>query len=242
MSLPSNTTCPCRSRDNAADRVERRRLARAVAADQRDNFALLDRQRHAFQRLNCAVERERFRTSSIASRPCLDELARPRSYRDRPRSPSGRAAPAPACPPRFSGRSPSRSPDRRRSSPASCRARSGGWSALSSSRRRRMSCIISSVSCGFMPAVGSSSSSRFGSTGQRARDFQAALLPIRQVRRQLVAHARPARQTPAGRAPCASASRFLAPAGGECAGQQRVGCWTCAYSCPPAHSRSPSCR
>jgi hypothetical protein len=39
----------------AADGVERRRLARPVGADQGDDLAALDRQRHAAQRLDLAV-------------------------------------------------------------------------------------------------------------------------------------------------------------------------------------------
>ena len=47
-----------------------------------------------------------------------------------------------------------------------------------------MSAIISAVSFGFMPAVGSSSSSSSGSLAERAGDLQPALVAVRQVPRQ----------------------------------------------------------
>src|SRR5688500_8782426 len=42
-------------RRDAADRVVRRRLPRAVAADQRDDLTLIDRQADALQSVNLAV-------------------------------------------------------------------------------------------------------------------------------------------------------------------------------------------
>ena len=50
-----------------------------------------------------------------------------------------------------------------------------------SSRSRATKAVKSAVSCGFMPAVGSSSSSSFGSRRERARDLEPALVAVRQV-------------------------------------------------------------
>ena len=55
MSAPSNAIAPSRRPEQARDRAQRRRLAGAVGADQRDELARGDRQRHALQRADVAV-------------------------------------------------------------------------------------------------------------------------------------------------------------------------------------------
>ena len=72
------------ARDHARDRAERRRLAGAVRAEQRDDLALVERQRDAVQRAHGPVARVNFTQ--------LEE-GHPRSWsprrRDTPRSPRG---------------------------------------------------------------------------------------------------------------------------------------------------------
>ncbi len=58
-----------------------------------------------------------------------------------------------------------------------------------SSRTRRMKAIISEVSRGFMPAVGSSSISSFGLSRERAADLEPPLLAIGEIAREHVAPA-----------------------------------------------------
>ena len=55
ISRPSNVIVPLVERQHAADRFQRRRLAGAIRADQRDEFALLDLDRDIAQRRHCAV-------------------------------------------------------------------------------------------------------------------------------------------------------------------------------------------
>ena len=84
-------SCRCRT-DQPADRAQRRRLARAVGADQRDDLALLDAQANAGERADAPV----------ASVEVFDlkqrHVRRPRRCRDRLRSRAGRGEPRPACP------------------------------------------------------------------------------------------------------------------------------------------------
>ena len=54
---PFSSTSPSRGLDDARDRPQRRRLARAVGADQRDDLARLDLQRDALERVDVAVVR-----------------------------------------------------------------------------------------------------------------------------------------------------------------------------------------
>ena len=54
----------------------------------------------------------------------------------------------------------------------------------------RMNAVSAADSCGFMPAVGSSSSSSFGVGGERTRDLDAALVAVGQVDREVVEVAR----------------------------------------------------
>ena len=55
MSLPSNVTVPCARLEQPGDRLQGRRLAGAVGADQRDDLAAADLERHALQRVDVAV-------------------------------------------------------------------------------------------------------------------------------------------------------------------------------------------
>ena len=55
ISLPSKRIEPCARRREAGDRAQRRGLARAVRADQRDDLALLDLERDALERGDVAV-------------------------------------------------------------------------------------------------------------------------------------------------------------------------------------------
>ena len=76
---------PVRGGVEAGDRAQRRRLAGAVGADQRDDLALLDRQRDALERLDVAV----------VGVDVLDLEQRHRlspASRGRPRRPAGRRA------------------------------------------------------------------------------------------------------------------------------------------------------
>ena len=166
MSRPRKRIVPSPRVVEAVDRAERRRLAGAVRADQRHDLALVHRQRDALQRVDGAVvgvdvlELEdraarpaAARRSSLTSPPC----------RDRPRSRARPSAPPAASPPRSSRRSRAPSRGRRCPSRPSCRARSSGSSAPPRSSGATRTPVKSAVSCGFIPAVGSSSSSSFGS-------------------------------------------------------------------------------
>ena len=83
-------------REEAADRAERRRLARAVRADQRDDLALADLERDAADGGHVAVPR---------LEPLKPEQRRHSRLPDTPRPPSGRWRPPRAAPRRSARRS-----------------------------------------------------------------------------------------------------------------------------------------
>ena len=127
MSSPCEADRAVARVDQAVDRAQRRRLAGAVRADQRDDLALADLERDALAAPGSC--RRTSSTSSTSSSGCAVDGAScsrgRRRCRGRPRSPAGRCCTPSACPRRSSRRSRARSRGRRRPS------------------RRFMSCSIS---------------------------------------------------------------------------------------------------
>ena len=139
------------------DRAQRRRLAGAVRADQRDDLALLDLERDALERLDVPVEgvdvlelEQRHRLARLLSEVGLDDARVLRG------PPAG--APSAIFSPWSSTVMRSETPITTFMSCSISRI-----VRPRSSRSLRMNSVRRRDSFGFMPAVGSSSSSSFGS-------------------------------------------------------------------------------
>ena len=191
MSSPSKTIVPLRSGDKAEDRAKRRRLARAVAADQRDRFARGDVQRDVEQHVRLAVGGVESCDRELELRVTA-RLRRARRRRDRPPEPPRWRAPPPARPRRSA--SPRLSTSTRSAWPnttsMSCSVNS--TPIVRSRARRAVRPISAWRSLGAMPAAGSSISSNFGSLASAMREFeplQVAVGELAATALRLIGHA-----------------------------------------------------
>src|SRR4026209_703752 len=142
--------------EHAGDRAQPGRLPGAVAADERDDLALLHRERDPLQRLDVAVVRVdpldlEDRHQATFALPRYASMTRGSRC-------TSSVAPLAILVPWSSTVTRCEMPMTTFMSCSMSRI-----VILRSSRRRRMKCVIRPVSFGSMPAVGSSSSSSFGS-------------------------------------------------------------------------------
>ena len=165
--LAGQQDAPALRGDDADDRLQQRRLARAVAAEQRDDLVLVHLERRSHDDVTLAVER-------VDALEVEQQRRRPRARRDRAAS-----RPAPRCPNRCRPRAPPGFRARRRRVPsirtlpsfitvtrsASANTRSMSCSTSSTGRSAEMRLIrppTRSRSAAARPASGSSSSSTRG--------------------------------------------------------------------------------
>ena len=218
----------------AADALERRRLARAVGADQADELALADVEVDALDRLDAAVgDLELPRSSSSGWRcdACVSRVITRALQIERDVAAEVRGDHlrillhlGGACPRRSSCRSRAPARGRRRSSRASCRARSAGSSCRrggcrSSSRlqRRRLGRVHARRRARRARAAWARWRARARSragAGRRRRGAWRACWRASRRRRIRAARARASRSPPPRRASCAS--RKIAPSTPAC--------------------------